>query len=157
MLEAYAHAADAFTSTAQERAQEPLSWWEERIASPDGLSQAFGAFAQDGLVGTVALEYSAKPKTRHSVLVLGMYVRPAARGRGVGAGLMRAAIAAASARHGVRALRLTVTEGNAPAIRLYESVGFSAWGTEPRAIRTPGGFKGKVHMVLLLGDDAIAG
>ena len=34
MLEAYAQAADAFTSTAEERAREPLTWWEQRLASP---------------------------------------------------------------------------------------------------------------------------
>jgi len=156
MLEAYVLAADAFTSTAGERAAEPLGWWERRIASPDGLSQSFGAFAEDQLVGTVALEYSAKPKTCHSALVLGMYLRPSARRQRAGTALLQAALAAARARPGIEVLRLTVTEGNEPAIRLYESVGFSAWGIEPLAIRTASGFKGKVHMSLRLGGPASA-
>lgn len=149
MLEAYEKAADAFTSTPEERSREPLSWWEKRIASPDGLSESFGAFAERSLAGTVAIEYSVKPKTRHSALLIGMYVRPADRGSGVARALVNAAIAAAEARPEVQGLRLTVTEGNEPAIRLYKSVGFIAWGTEPQAIRTPTGFKGKVHMSLL--------
>lgn len=152
MLEAYAQAADAFTSTAAERAAEPPGWWEQRIASPDGLSQSFGAFAGDRLVGTVALEYSAKPKTCHSALVLGMYVQPSARRRHAGMALLQAAVAAARARPGIEVLRLTVTEGNEAAIRLYRALGFSAWGVEPQAIRTAGGFRGKVHMCLRLGD-----
>ncbi|MFY9511619.1 MAG: GNAT family protein [Rubrivivax sp.] len=157
MLEAYVQAADAFTSTAEERRAEPMSWWVQRIAAPSGLSQSFGAFdAQQQLVGTVALEFAAKPKTRHSAHVIGMYVRPLARGRGAGALLMQAAIAAAMARPDIRNLRLTVTEGNEAAIRLYRSVGFSAWGVEPQAIRTPSGFKGKVHMCLLLEGSAVA-
>ena len=150
MLEAYTLAADAFTSTAEERAAEPMAWWEKRIAGASGLSESFGAFLEGRLVGTVALEYTTKPKTRHAALVLGMYVRPAARGHGAGRALMQAAIAAARARDGIERLHLTVTEGNTPALRLYESVGFAAWGTEPQAIRTPGGFKGKVHMSLSL-------
>jgi L-amino acid N-acyltransferase YncA len=150
MLEAYVQAADAFTSTAVERVKEPLSWWANRIASAAGLSQSFGAFHAEQLVGTVALEYSVKPKTQHSALVLGMYVRPEARRSGVGALLMQAAIAAASAKSGLRMLRLTVTHGNQAAIRLYESVGFSAWGTEPMAILTPSGYKAKVHMAMHL-------
>ena len=150
MLEAYTQAADAFTSTAEEREAEPLSWWEHRIASSSGLSQSFGAFDGEQLVGTVSLAYSSKPKTRHSALVIGMYVRPAARRRGAGLMLMRAAVAAAAERGDVRTLRLTVTEGNAPAIRLYESLGFTAWGVEPEAICTPSGYKGKVHMSLTL-------
>jgi GNAT superfamily N-acetyltransferase len=151
MLEAYVQAADAFTSTAEERANEPLSWWVERIASPSGLSQCFGAFQAEQLVGTVALEYSAKPKTRHSALVLGMYVRPVARRLGTGALLMQAVITAARAKPGLRMLRLTVTQGNEAAIRLYESFGFSPWGSEPMAILTPSGYQAKVHMALQLG------
>jgi len=150
MLEAYEQAADAFTTTADERSREPLSWWQRRIASPDGLSECFGAFAGKSLVGTVALEYSAKPKTRHSALLIGMYLRPANRGSGAGRALVEAAIQAAAARPEILGIRLTVTDGNEPAIRLYKSAGFIAWGTQPQAIRTPTGFKGKVHMSLLL-------
>lgn len=150
MLEAYELAADAFTSTAQERANEPEAWWIKRIGSPSGLSQSLGAFAQGELIGTVAIEYSAKPKTRHSGLVIGMYVRPIARNGGVGAELLRSAIEHAQSRPEVSVLRLTLTEGNTPALRLYESQGFVAWGTEPQAILTSSGFKGKVHMSLQL-------
>lgn len=150
MLEAYVQAADAFTSTAEERAKEPLSWWANRISSPSGLSQSFGAFQGEQLVGTVALEYSAKPKTQHSALVIGMYVRPTVRRLGAGAKLMQAAIAAARARPGLRVLRLTVTQGNEAAIRLYESVGFATWGVEPMAILTPSGYRAKVHMAMQL-------
>jgi len=150
MLEAYVEAADAFTSTAQEREAEPMSWWAQRIAAPSGLSQSFGAFRGGLLVGTVALEYSAKPKTRHSALVIGMVVQPSARRLGVGARLMQAAIAAACGRAELRMLRLTVTEGNEAAIRLYQSLGFVSWGVEPDAICTPSGFKGKVHMAMPL-------
>lgn len=157
LLEAYVQAADAFTSTAEERRAEPMSWWAHRIAAPSGLSRSFGAFSEHLLVGTVALEFSAKPKTRHSALVIGMYVRPQARRLGAAALLMQAAIAAASARPGVRMLRLTVTEGNEPAIRLYESVGFAAWGVEPMAIQTAAGYKGKVHMALQLAGAEAAG
>jgi GNAT superfamily N-acetyltransferase len=150
MLEAYEQAPDAFTSTAAERRAEPESWWVRRIGSADGSATSFGAWRENGLVGTVALEYSAKPKTRHSVLVLGMYVQPSHRGTGVGIALMKAAILAASSRPEVLSLNLTLTEGNRPALRLYESVGFVAWGVQPGAIRTETGLKGKVHMSLLL-------
>jgi RimJ/RimL family protein N-acetyltransferase len=150
MLEAYVKAADAFTSTAEERAREPLSWWEKRIASTEGLSESYGAFDEATLIGTVALEYSAKPKTKHSALVIGMYVRPAFRRSGAGLALIKAAVSAVGARPELQALRLTVTEGNEPAIRLYKSVGFVAWGIEPHAIRTEAGFRGKVHMSMVL-------
>jgi hypothetical protein len=66
MLEAYEHAADAFTTSAQERETEPLSRWLERVGSEAGPARSFGAWHRDDLVGAVALEFSAKPKTRHA-------------------------------------------------------------------------------------------
>lgn len=45
---------------------------------------------------------------------------------------------------------LTVTEGNASAIRLYEDAGFVAFGTEPRAILVNDQLLGKVHMHVIL-------
>ena len=150
MLEAYEQAPDAFTTTAAERKAEPESWWVKRIGSANGLATSFGAWQGSSLVGTVALEYSAKPKTRHSALVLGMYVQPPERGKAVGRALLNAAIAAASARPEILSLTLTLTEGNAAALRLYHSVGFVDWGIQPQAIRTDSGLKGKVHMSLAL-------
>jgi RimJ/RimL family protein N-acetyltransferase len=150
MLEAYELAADAFTSTAAERAAEPDSFWVKRIADPTGMSAAFGAFEGHELVGTVALEFSAKPKTKHKALVIGMYVTPAARGRRAGYALIEAAMEHARTREGILVLTLTATEGNEPAIHLYSAAGFEVFGIEPMAILTPSGYKAKVHMWLPL-------
>jgi len=150
MLHAYDAAADAFTSTAEERATESESWWIKRVADPDGLSLAFGAFQGTDLVGTVTLEFAAKPKTKHKAHLIGMFVAEAARGTGASKALLQAALSAARIRPGILVVTLTVTEGNLPATRLYESVGFKTFGVEPIAIATPGGFKSKVHMWLPL-------
>jgi GNAT superfamily N-acetyltransferase len=146
MLEAYELAADAFTSTAEERAAEPESFWVKRIADPRALSAAFGAFEGAELVGTVALEFSAKPKTKHKALVIGMYVSPTARGKKAGRALLDAAVQHAKTMEGIILLTLTATDGNEPAINLYLSAGFEVFGTEPMAILTPTGYKAKVHM-----------
>lgn len=146
MLEAYELSADAFTSTAEERSAESESFWITRIADTPGLTAAFGAFDGPELMGAVALEYSARPKTRHKAVVVGMYIAPSARGRHVGRKLLHAAMEAARARGGVRVLTLTVTEGNEPALRLYHSAGFQVFGTEPMAILTLSGYRAKVHM-----------
>jgi GNAT superfamily N-acetyltransferase len=150
MLEAYELAADAYTSTAEERAAEPESFWVKRIADPTGMTAAFGAFESEELTGTLALEFSAKPKTKHKALVIGMYVTSAARGRGTGRALLEATIEHAKAREGLLLLTLTATEGNESAIRLYRAAGFDVFGIEPMAILTPSGYKAKVHMWLPL-------
>jgi len=148
MLHAYAAAADAFTSTPEERAVEPDSWWIKRIADPQGLSVALGAFHDGALVGTVTIEFSAKPKTSHKAHLIGMFVRESCRGLGAGALLVKAALQVARARQGVVVVNLTVTEGNASAIKLYAACGFRSFGVEPKAIATPDGYKSKVHMWL---------
>lgn len=145
MLEAY-EVPDAFTSTPQERAAAPASFWVGRLAHPQGLSVAFGAFDATELVGTVTLEFSDRAKTRHKAHVVGMYVRPEQRGKGQGTALLAAAVAHAQAQPYVMVLNLTVTEGNAAALALYERAGFQAFGTEPMAVRTTDGYKAKVHM-----------
>ena len=150
MLEAYETVPDAFTSTAAERAAEPEAFWLRRIADPAGRGAAFGAFDAGELVGAAALELSGKTRTRHKALVVGMYVEPAARGRGAGRALLRAIIDHALDRDELRVLTLTVTDGNEAAVELYRSVGFTAFGVEPLAILTPTGFKAKVHMSLVL-------
>ena len=156
MLHAYEHAADAFTSTPEERAREPDEWWIKRIADPEGMTVAFGDFEGESLVGTVALEFSAKLKTKHKALVVGMYVMPPARGNGSARALLQAAIQFCRKRGDIRAVQLEVTEGNAPAVTLYESLGFTAYGVEPMAVLTPAGFRSKVHMWLRLPSPANA-
>ena len=146
MLEAYAQPGDAFTSTAEERAALPLSWWAQRAAAADGSGLALGAWVGNALVGSVALEFSSRAKTRHRAHLVGMYVQPAHQGQGMARALMQAALAEAVAHPGVRWVTLTVTEGNAPAQRLYESCGFRVFGLEPEAICTERACLGKVHM-----------
>jgi GNAT superfamily N-acetyltransferase len=151
MLHAYEHAADSFTSTPQERALEPDSWWQGRIDDPSGLTWVWGAFAEAELVGTVSVEYGARTKTRHKGLIVAMFVRENFRGQGLARKLMLAAVQHGMARQGLRVLQLEVTQGNAPAEQFYQSLGFEPFGVEPMAVCVPDGYRSKVHMWLDLG------
>ena len=118
----------------------------EHLAQGDG-SAIFGAFAE-GLVGAAGLSRPHHPKTRHKLTLWGMYVSPAARGRGVAAALLEAAIAHARALGDVAWIQLAV--GLPDARRLYERFGFRPWGTEPDALRHDGRSIDESHMALLL-------
>ena len=157
MLHAYEHAADAFTSTPAERKKETDAWWIDRIADPTGLKIAFGAFIHADLVGTVALEFSAKQKTKHKALLIGMYVLPNYRKHGLARLLVQKVIGHCQSRGDILAIQLEATEGNNAAISLYHSLGFSQFGTEPFGLLTSSGYRAKVHLWLGIGAPQNAG
>lgn len=145
MLGAYRDEPDAFVATVEERAALPDGWWVERIADPSGRRAGFGAFADGRLVGAVAMEHSARPKTAHAAVLIGLYVQPAHRGRGAGRALVEA-VAERCAERGVRVLTLTVIDGNEAARRLYAAAGFERFGVEPMAVRTAAGLRARIHL-----------
>ncbi|RFP77922.1 GNAT family N-acetyltransferase [Hydrogenophaga sp. SNF1] len=134
----------AFTSDWEEASARPLEESRQRLGS--GEVPFWGAFDDGGaLVGMVGLDCPSRAKQRHQGTVVAMYVAREAAGRGWGRGLLRALMAHAAS-IGRTDLVLTVTEGNASAIRLYQEAGFVAFGTEPRAIVVDGRLHAKVHM-----------
>jgi RimJ/RimL family protein N-acetyltransferase len=147
---ALAHHEEAFTSDAVTEAQRSAQSYAARLGSNDAGGFTLGAFRGDALVGAVTLERDARVKVRHVGHVIGTMVHADEIGRGVGRALMGALIERASADDELESLTLTVTAGNAAAERLYARVGFTVFGTLPRAIRVGGRFFAKQHMVLSL-------
>lgn len=143
-LAALKTAPEAFGSTYDREAARPLS------AFADGLSASviFGAYDEQRIVGMAGFKQEAGPKVSHKAFVWGFYVEPAWRSRGVGSALVAALIEAASPV--VEQLTLTVVEGNDAAIALYEKFGFSAYGVEPRALKTSAGYVNEILMALRL-------
>ena len=136
---------DAFTSSWEEDRDQPLEAAAARLAQ-----HAFwGAYRGGELYGMVGLERESRAKNRHKATVVGMYVAPEVARQGAGRALMQALLAHAR-EAGVQSLVLTVTDGNAAATRLYESVGFRGFGIEPDAIRVEGRSCSKNHMHLQL-------
>jgi len=109
-----------------------------------------GAFDAGVLVGMVGLAREPRRKSRHKAVIWGMYVGADARGRGVGAGLVAAAIEHARTWPGLRRVGLSVTEAATAARRLYERHGFVCWGTEPDGMVVDGRALAEHHMSLAL-------
>jgi ribosomal protein S18 acetylase RimI-like enzyme len=96
----------------------------------------FGAFHDDALSGSAGVHVYPRLKQRHKAQLWGVYVDPSLRGRGVGAALVRAAIAHARTR--VAVLQLSVQFDNSAARALYRKLGFVPYGVERRALRHDG-------------------
>ena len=145
-LEALRLHPEVFAADFDEEAVRPIGWFAERLAA----NEVWAAAAPDGaLLGMAGLMRHATAKLRHKAVLWGVYVRAEARGTGLGAALVGAALAAA--RGTVEEVRLTATDGNAAAIRLYEGFGFRAYGREERALRLAGRDYDDVLMALRLG------
>lgn len=148
MLQAYADHPDAFTSTPDERAALPLSWWQERVrAEPLATEVVWGAMQDAALLGVVGLSFETRHKIRHKAHLFGMYVQAAWRGQGVGHALLTHALQHARTREGVRLIQLSVTDSNPAAIALYTAHGFSTYGLEENAVALPEGYIHKRLMV----------
>jgi len=126
-LEALRDAPYAFGSTYAREAVFGAADWQRRISRGGnflGYLPEASATEPAGLIGG----YQEVPET---VQLVSMYVRPRARGRGVGEALIAAVIDWAAARN-ASSVHLWVTETNKPARLLYERCGFT-----PTAERQP--------------------
>ena len=129
-----------------DRALDPV-FVHEALSS---TSQAtFGAFVPE-LVGIVGIGRESHHKAAHKAYVWGLYVKAAQRRNGIGKALMVAALRFARELQGVTHVHLGVAESNAPALGLYERLGFVAWGTEPAALRVRGELIPERHLFLEL-------
>jgi GNAT superfamily N-acetyltransferase len=118
-LASLADSPEAFwSSLAREEAFAP-DVWQDRLAARN----TFLAETGDGPAGLAAVV----PDEGAAAELVGMWVAPSARGRGVGDLLVRAALDWAAGR-GFAELRLWVFEGNHRAERLYARHGFARTG-----------------------------
>ncbi|WP_036666480.1 GNAT family N-acetyltransferase [Paludibacterium yongneupense] len=142
----------AFHSFADEEADLPQNVLEAKLsqAPAEGV---LGAFMADALVGIVGLRRSPRRKLRHKATIVGVYVAPEARGRGISRALLLAAIERARLASGIRCLQLSVYAGNQAALSLYRSLGFEAYGQEDAAFQVDGRFYDEVLLALPLRDD----
>jgi GNAT superfamily N-acetyltransferase len=128
-LGALAEAPSAFGSTLAREEAFPDGVWRERAVqgAAGGDSVTYVAEEADRWLG-MATGLVEDPDGAGLELV-GMFVEPAARGRGVGSALVEAIAVWARGRRAAR-LRLWVTSTNHTAIRLYHRCGFRPTGRE---------------------------
>lgn len=137
---------EAFTSSYEEESLKPPAHSEERLQHGAAF---WGAFSGGQLAGMVGLDGEQRLKNKHKATVVAMYVAPEFGRRGAGLALMRALVAHAR-EAGLEMLVLTVTHGNDGARTLYERIGFTSFGIEPRAIKVGARAYAKNHMAMAL-------
>ena len=140
---------EAFGSTYDSEAGKGVAEFEGSI----GRNFIAGAFLDNALVGVAGFYGLQGPKVSHRGNIWGVFVRPAARGQGVGRRLLDLVVG--HARQRVQQVHLSVVTTNAAAIALYQRLGFIIYGTEPRALLA-GGIAHDEHLMVCMLDEAAA-
>ena len=145
------HDPSAFTSDFETEQHQPASRYGARLGQPPQDHFTLGAFAPDGtLLGAVVCEREARTKIRHHASLVGMVVSPPARGQGVGRALLAHFDGLVRQLPGLEQVLLSVTAGNAAAVRLYEGAGFRRYGLLPQAVKVGSTYHDKALMVKFL-------
>ena len=110
----------------------------------------FGAFQGEQLVGIVRLSRYEAANEKHRAYLGGLFVLPPFRRGGCGRALVRAALHRAAGLSTLRRINLSVVAQQEAAVRLYESLGFRRYGTEPEAFSRSGQFYDEHLMTLPL-------
>jgi ribosomal protein S18 acetylase RimI-like enzyme len=137
---------EAFASSYEEEVHTPVTEVARRLESrPDRA--VFGAFEEASLVAIVGLQREGMAKLAHKAFVWGMYVAPESRRKGIGAALLRHALAYAGSVVGVRQVSLGVNTRNTAAVLLYRGLGFVQYGLEKGFLFVGGEYHDEYQMV----------
>ncbi|MBL8745994.1 MAG: N-acetyltransferase [Phycisphaerae bacterium] len=124
-----------------------VAFVREQIAS--GTAAYFGAddpADPSRLIAVALIVREPRAKMRHRATIISVYVTPRARGRGLGRAVVSACIEEARRWPGVEIVALGVWSRAPTARRLYESLGFTAWGVQPDSVRINGVSDDEVYM-----------
>ncbi|QFT88001.1 ribosomal-protein-alanine N-acetyltransferase [Bacillus sp. THAF10] len=139
---------EAFSSSFDEESKMDVAAFASRFGAAHVFT--FGAFIEQKLAGTVTLICETKIKIKHRSHIVAMYVSDEFRKQGVGKMLMETAIHRASEQEGVEQVLLTVNASNEPAKKLYQSLGFTTFGVDVRALKVGNTYYDEEMMVLAL-------
>ena len=143
----------AFSADFQRNLGHPPQYWEDMLTLQADESIILLADYEHQFVGMTGVARGGSPKTRHSAMIWGVYVRPEWRGLHLAEELIKSCFTWAMERK-IVAATLGVTATNRSAIRCYERCGFKITGTEPRALYYEGQFHDFYLMYCSLDDGA---
>lgn len=141
---------DAFTSSYEESKDTPLDEIASRLVSSKD-SFVIGVFEADKLIGVTGVHrYKEGLKVAHKGILWGVYLLPEYRGKGIAKTLLQKVLEQAQKLPGLELLHLGVNPASTAVVKLYESVGFSKWGSELHALKVNGKYVDEDQMVFWL-------
>ena len=137
-----------YGSTFEEESVKQKLVSEEPIEQQSDNHVVFGAFDGNELIGIMAYFREERYKLRHRGKVTQVYVAPSHRGQGIAKLILQTLVDHAFTQDGLEILTLEVVASNPAAIKVYESVGFRAYGLMEKYFKTEIGYTAQQFMIL---------
>ena len=149
-IESTKDAPESFRATEEEMRAKPIETFRSQLTPCAGGPVFIGAFEGDILVGVAALFFEESSKLSHKATIGAVFVTPRYRQKGIGRGLVSELLRIAREDKKLKQLNLAVSTTNKSAVKLYEDLGFSVFGTEPNAAFVNGKGYDEHHMRCVL-------
>jgi len=144
----------AFGKAAADHRATPVETYAQRFRDATADAVHLGAFVDGDLVAIATFIRESGEKERHKGHIYGVYVAPAHRARGIARALLSRLLELAGRDPTLEHVLLAVTSAQTAAHRLYASLGFVTYGTEPRALKVGSTYADFDHMLLRLAPPA---
>lgn len=133
--------------TLEEELTQPIEFFRDQL-SFEAPSRVFGTFCGGKLVSTAGIRWPTKHvSARHVTILYGVQTEPEFRKKSLSRRLVKEAIDYAFSLNCLR-IYLYVYLPNVEAVALYESLGFTASGTEPEVLNIGGTYHDLLYMSL---------
>lgn len=146
-LEALQNDSASFADSAEEHQTTSIDFARERLSGDPAENFVVGVFEDTKLIATAGFYRHPHLKERHKGTIWGVYVQPQSRGKGVAKALMQEVIRRARTLEGLEQI-LLIASAHLPARKLYEGLGFQAYGIEPRSLKIGTEYVDDVLMIL---------
>jgi RimJ/RimL family protein N-acetyltransferase len=125
----------SFAESADEHRQKTMEETRTffRTFSPENF--VVGGFEEGHLVGMAGFHREKHDKFRHKGTIWSVYVRQESRGKGMAKALLAEIIRRVRLMEGMEQINLIVSATQPVAKRVYSSLGFRLYGTEPRSLK----------------------
>jgi len=140
----------SFAESAEEHEARSLEQTREHFRSFSSENFIVGAFENGELVGMTGFYREKHKKFRHKGTIWGVYVRRESRGKGMARAVLAEVIRRARMIEGLEQILLIVAATQEKPRKLYESLGFSKYGVEPRSLKVGGEYVDDELMALFL-------
>jgi RimJ/RimL family protein N-acetyltransferase len=140
----------SFAESAEEHASRSMEESRKSFRALDSENFIVGLFEDGELAGMAGFYRQKHTKFRHKGTIWGVYVRPESRGKGAAIAMLDELIRCAKQISGLEQILLVVAATQDKARKLYHSLGFRKYGTEPRSLKVGGQYVDDELMVLHL-------